>query len=1166
MNTKRIFIGAASLLMSFALSAAEVSSEDVELVAKGWARDNAATFGKMGAFKSVKAERDASGKVLWYWALMEKGALVVAPDTEIEPVIAAFPCCNGTLPANHPMRALLQGDLARRMAQVRAQTSSGTGGRSFLSAPLTSASAAKWQRLKERGTAGRSFMAAPHVVARPATIVKWLDGWNEEDGRITCWTQEMPFNNYAPLAEGPLGPMNAVVGCVATAGSAVLHYFRVPEGPSNIVSSCTVDRKVEGDVIVGTTNLCTKGGVYDWSLFDDQDPLHQLTLANPKFLDYLEYVDLLGIDEILKALDGEGMPEVVEKLASLDDATKEALRAFLTLYGELDDAGLQEYQDWVQNGMDALDDLVARVSYDVGVLSHMNYTAGGSGAYGFDLATALRKHFGLKSARYVNQYGPNGGNGSSISSDFYPDLVYNQIRAGSPVLFGINSTKVSGVGHEVVACGYGIDTENTDYTFIFCGWAGLGDAWYSLPFIDTKATTDGLTAPYDTIGEMIVSLSTNACYVPLVGRVVDEEGVPVTNDLRLADGTLVHPDTNGYWGVQIDPGQPDKVIYDPVGDPHPFAVGADALTPKAFFEDGTSDAVAAQKLAAALPDAMEIVVKRELLDNGLEIVSDYETAARRALAAGKLLYVFGGADETAVAALKDDFRANSNETFFASYVFWQVDASRYRTLANSPFFAGAADPRTIDPNVPWSEANGQWTAGLEAWQSGSRKAVAGGLTLTGPATLNTAAAGSHKYVLTVAYEDGVVTNLNAALVGWSVDPSEKASVRLGSLTPTKGATGELTLTAAAATLFGEGNLSAELAIKLMDGPCVIVGGCRTNTCIVAEGGDANVTKRALKIAQGDGFGNRGLITPGFNRNGADPSVEEILFGTQLKLEMQASRTFDKDCILRCVGLEVVADDVTVTNVAFDAVDAASTVAYDYAVCGAVTRVGWKWATDKYYVEFGSAGNAQLDRESGYYPAGSDVVVSVLPGTEVIGSNVWAAVWSGCGRAEAGLSCATVNVDRVRNVWASVVNVSDETVTNLVRVASTNGLVVARGYKVELVAENVSDWGEPTTYDIKVVRDDAPEPEPVEPDPIAFKSIEKVDGEWILVATNAKQWCEYALWSGTTVKTNEWTALEESDWRQWEEPFATMTNRVPEVDGEAQRFWIILARPGLKPVE
>ena len=92
----------------------------------------------------------------------------------------------------------------------------------------------------------------------------------------------------------------------------------------------------------------------------------------------------------------------------------------------------------------------------------------------------------------------------------------------------------------------------------------------------------------------------------------------------------------------------------------------------------------------------------------------------------------------------------------------------------------------------------------------------------------------------------------------------------------------------------------------------------------------------------------------------------------------------------------------------------------------------------------------------------------------------------------------------------------------------------------------------------------PTPEIVDPDPVAFTSIEKVGDEWVLVATNAKQWCEYSLWGGTTLKTNEWTTPV-VDWTKRIEPDGPITNRVT-VSDDGQRFWILKARSGEKPVE
>lgn len=1115
MNMKRLFIGAAALLISFTLVAEVTTGEDAKLVANGWLKDNASAFGTLGAFKSVRAETDANGATLWHWVIFEKGAAILAPDTEIEPVIAVLPGCDGTLPANHPMRALLMRDLPQRLAHARAvavQGAPANGGKTLMAAPK-SAMASKWARLKKRGEQSSRPMlmaAGAYSVERPATIVRWLDGWNEENDAIRCWTQEDPFNMYTPLSSPFQLP--SVVGCVATAGASVLHYFRIPGCDSNIVSKCTVDKvtteKPDGTKVTeGEITLATKGGVYDWSLFDMTEE-ERMALVTPP--------------------EGEG--EEVE---------------------EVDEEGGEEEGEEEEEPLDPLAELVGRVSYDVGVLSHMNYTFMASGAFGFDLATALRKHFSLPSARYVNAYGSNGGNTSPIDSRFYPNLVYNQIRAGSPVIFGIQSTATAGAGHEVVACGYGIDTESTDYTYIFCGWAGTGDAWYALPHIDTKATTDGSAAHYDVIGEMITMLSTNSCTVPLVGRIVDIEGVPVTNAcLKLSDGTEVRSDTNGYWAVRIDPSCASRVIYDPVGDPHAFKVGDAAFTPGSFTDDGMRDAVSAQTLAESLPEEMEIVIDRAALGKEMALYGDYEPAARQALAEGKLLYVLGGTDEAAVKRLLNEFRTVSNDAFRASCVFWQVNADQYRLLADAYLVNGLVDPRVFDPYSRLSADNGAWAGSAEDWSGADRRGVVS-LWLTGEDVLLTDPVGSGKYTLMVAYKDDKTNALNSALADWSVDDATKASVSQGRLMPVRLATGSVTVTAEA-ILFGE-PCSADKAVVLSDGPCRIVGGCRTNTCVIALDDEVNVTTNAILIAQ------NANSNPGYNRSGDDPVVESIYYGNAFTFESNATYERKNRYVFRCVGLELNGENVA----DFDG-DAGSPVRFACAITQAVNRVGWIWKTEKYYVAMNAQkeGGCKLDQQSGYYFNGSNLVVSARCGTGVNASDEWVTIWRGCDADEVGVSNATVKVDRIRDIYVWAVNLSDDSVTNTVTVAETNGLKVAKGFKIELVSVGEDDYGDPL-YNVKVVRHDSPEPEFVEPGPIAFTSIEKVDGEWVLVATNATQWCEYSLVSGTAFPTNSW---EEGEWAQSTDPTGPITYRVPVADDEPVRFWVIRARPGEKPAE
>ena len=95
----------------------------------------------------------------------------------------------------------------------------------------------------------------------------------------------------------------------------------------------------------------------------------------------------------------------------------------------------------------------------------------------------------------------------------------------------------------------------------------------------------------------------------------------------------------------------------------------------------------------------------------------------------------------------------------------------------------------------------------------------------------------------------------------------------------------------------------------------------------------------------------------------------------------------------------------------------------------------------------------------------------------------------------------------------------------------------------------------------------PTPEIVDPYPIVFTSIEKTDAEWVLVATNARRWCWYSLWSGTNLKTNEYEVVKVGDQllsNQWNQADGPITNRVPVVESEPVRFWIIRGASGEVP--
>ena len=85
--------------------------------ANAWAARNAA-FGAGGSAQSVRTvcDTNAAQTVLWHQVTMSGGGcLIMAPVTEIEPVVAALEEDPGEIPAAHPLRALLTADMRSRL-------------------------------------------------------------------------------------------------------------------------------------------------------------------------------------------------------------------------------------------------------------------------------------------------------------------------------------------------------------------------------------------------------------------------------------------------------------------------------------------------------------------------------------------------------------------------------------------------------------------------------------------------------------------------------------------------------------------------------------------------------------------------------------------------------------------------------------------------------------------------------------------------------------------------------------------------------------------------------------------------------------------------------------------------------------------------------------------
>ena len=358
--------------------------------ADAWAERNAQfETGNNATNVITECDTNAAHTVLWHQVSMAGGGcLMIAPVTEIEPVVMALDSDPGRLPAAHPLRAILRGDMRRRLRflNLYEENASSGGGRLRLAAGASGAQPAdeedentaavreewaaqqqsKWDRLRapRKGDKARLGAGVKEGVTDADMPIKVVVKGFELNGPLTHWDQSTPANDVYNLYT----PSHSVCGCVATAAAAMMQFFRVGETEETKIESnrgntaCTFNG---GPVPGGAT---TMGGVYDWSQFDG-------------FTSRSDYIRLSAEQK----------------------------------------------------------DILGRVAYDAGVGVGMQWTVGSSGALEKDIATAFTKYFGFHEVRYVN----------NPTQDQYAKLIYAQCRANAPVGLGIERHSVVAVGYGI---------------------------------------------------------------------------------------------------------------------------------------------------------------------------------------------------------------------------------------------------------------------------------------------------------------------------------------------------------------------------------------------------------------------------------------------------------------------------------------------------------------------------------------------------------------------------------------------------------------------------------------------------------------------------------------------------------------------------------------------
>ncbi len=137
---------------------------------------------------------------------------------------------------------------------------------------------------------------------------------------------------------------------------------------------------------------------------------------------------------------------------------------------------------------------VATLMQAAGYAAKMNYAPGGSGALSINAAISLSKNF---------KYNPNIQYLQRLyfNASEWNEIVYNELAAGRPILYGGQSTSV---GHEFVCDGY----DGNGYFHFNWGWGGMSDGYFILDALNPNSvgTGGGAGGGYNSRQDIIIGI------------------------------------------------------------------------------------------------------------------------------------------------------------------------------------------------------------------------------------------------------------------------------------------------------------------------------------------------------------------------------------------------------------------------------------------------------------------------------------------------------------------------------------------------------------------------------------------------------------------------------------------------------------------------------------
>ncbi len=203
---------------------------------------------------------------------------------------------------------------------------------------------------------------------------------------------------------------------------------------------------------------------------------------------------------------------------------------------------------------------IGKLTYDAGVSVQMDYSSGGSSAYGDSAQKALMEVWGYGQSVYLYDYAAysrgyiDGEKGESQRLAVLRKVLFSNFDAGCPVMIGISGSG----GHAVVADGYGF-ADGVDYVHLNMGWNGTSDLWYNLPDI-------GTTYDFDKVCEVVYNIfpTNDVNSAVLSGRTVDGLGngvadatITVRNRRTGRTAATAASSASGVWAAILPAGSYD---------------------------------------------------------------------------------------------------------------------------------------------------------------------------------------------------------------------------------------------------------------------------------------------------------------------------------------------------------------------------------------------------------------------------------------------------------------------------------------------------------------------------------------------------------------------------------------------------------------------------------